>query len=203
MSVEFASVVHKGFFRSREDRCVDVYPANLLADDSLLCPTDGQESPAWWLAHTLPRQEKVVAAEFFRRGIAFYLPLINRKSITRGRTRAVRIPLFPGYIFLRGTAADRLNAVKTNRLITIHEVPDGECLRKQLKTFSDLIEAGAPLVRESRLVAGDRVRIKTGIFRGVEGVVLRRHGRTELLLAIDFLGQGASLEIEDCGTEPV
>jgi transcription antitermination factor NusG len=129
--------------------------------------------------------------------------LVARKSIMRGRTRQVRIPLFPGYIFIYGSEADRLSALKTNRLLTIQQVPDGNCLRRQLISLGQLIAAGAPLVRESRLVAGERVRIKTGLFRGIEGVILRRQGRTELLVSIDFLGQGVSIEIEDCGAEPV
>jgi transcriptional antiterminator RfaH len=111
------------------------------------------------------------------------------------------MPLFSGYIFIYGSDADRLSALKTNRLLTIREVPDGELLRRQLRTFVALIAAGAPLVRESRLTSGERVQIKNGPFRGVEGTILRRHGKTELLVAIDFLGQGASIEIEDCEVE--
>jgi hypothetical protein len=66
-----------------------------------------------------------------------------------------------------------------------------------------LISAGARLTRESRLVAGERVRVKGGPFRDTEGVILRRNGKTELLVAIDFLRQGASLEVDECMLEPI
>ncbi len=157
----------------------------------------------WWLGHTRPRQEKAVANDLFARRIPFYVPLVTRKAITRGKTRHVRIPLFSGYVFICGSEAVRLSALKTNRLLTIRQVPDGNCLRRQLMSIAQLIAAGAPLVREARLAAGERVRIKTGLFRGIEGIILRRHGKTELLVAIDFLGQGVSIEIEDCSAEPV
>jgi transcription antitermination factor NusG len=104
---------------------------------------------------------------------------------------------------LFGDEEDRLSALKTNRLITVQRVPDGEQLRGQLLRLSELIALGAPLVRESRLIAGERVRVKSGPFRDNEGIVLRRNGKTELLIAIDFLQQGAALEIEDCLLEPV
>jgi transcription antitermination factor NusG len=87
--------------------------------------------------------------------------------------------------------------------LTVRDVPDGERLRVQLLRFAELIALGAPLVRESRLMPGERVRIKAGPFRDTEGVVLRRNGKTELLIAVDFLQQGASLEIDDCMLEPV
>jgi transcriptional antiterminator RfaH len=144
-----------------------------------------------------------VANALYSRQVAFFLPLVIRKSLLRGRTRTARIPLFPGYVFVFGNDADRLSALQTNRVIALHQAPDGDVLRRQLSTLAELIAAGVPLVRESRLTAGERVRIKAGLFRGVEGVILRRHGKTELLVAVDFLGQGASLEIDDSIVEPV
>lgn len=182
---------------------VNIFPAGLLAGDSAGGEVSPASAGAWWLGHVRPRQEKVLAGELAARDIAYFLPTVHRKSITRGRTRTAEVPLFPGYIFICGSEVDRLTALKTNRLPAIHRVVEGECLRRQLKTLAELIAAGAPLVREARLMAGERVRIKSGPFRGVEGVILRRQGRMELLVAIDFLGQGASMEVEDFNTEPV
>jgi transcriptional antiterminator RfaH len=163
----------------------------------------GKGKGVWWLAHTRPRQEKAVAAALLGREVAFYLPLVTRKSLLRGRTRLAQIPLFPGYVFVFGYEEDRLSALKTNRLLTAQQVPDGEQLRLQLLRFAELIALGAPLVREARLVSGEHVRVKAGPFRDAEGVILRRNGKTELLIAIDFLQQGAALEIEDCMLEAV
>jgi transcriptional antiterminator RfaH len=184
------------------DSCVDQFPSGLLSGEGL-DQDCSDECGVWWLAHTRPRQEKAAASALLSRSVGYYLPLVTRKSLLRGRTRLARIPLFPGYVFIFGTDENRLSALKTNRLLTIDKVPDGASLRRQLATFAELIAAGAPLVREARLVAGERVRIKSGLFQGVEGIILRRNGKTELLIAIDFLGQGASIEIEDCNAEPV
>jgi transcriptional antiterminator RfaH len=135
--------------------------------------------------------------------VGYYLPLLTRKSLTRGRPRLARVPLFPGYIFVWGSEESRLSVLKTNRLVAMQHVPDGEQLRRQLSPFAEAIAAGVPLARESRLMAGERVRVKAGLFRDAEGVVLRRNGKTELLIAIDFLRQGASMEIDDCMLEPI
>lgn len=184
--------------RSSLGEAPELYPADLLN-----CPELNECDGSWWLAHTKPRQEKALASDLCGAEVAFYLPLILRKSLTRGRTRVSRIPLFPGYVFLHGDDSARLQALKTNRVLTATAVADGERLRSQLQRFWDLIAKGAPLVRESRLCAGERVRLKAGPFRGTEGVVLRRDGKTKLLVAIDFLQQGASIEVDDCMLEPV
>jgi len=179
---------------------MDLFPADVLTRG--LSEADSRHS-AWWLAHTKPRQEKAVAAALLEREVAFYLPLVTRKSLTRGRTRVARIVLFPGYVFVCGTEEDRLRALKTNRLLTVQRVPDGEQLREDLLRFAELIAMDAPLVPEARLVEGNRVRVKAGPFRDREGVVLRRNGKTRLLVAVNYLQQGASLEIDDCLLEPV
>lgn len=180
---------------------VALFPESLLKGTGTDEANTSRSKCAWWLAHTRPRQEKVVAAALLARGVSYYLPLLTRKSLTRGRTRMARVPLFPGYVFVYGDEHERLTALQTNRLITMQHVPDGNLLRAQLKQLAELIAAGIPLTRESRLVPGERVRIKAGPLRDIEGTVLRRNGKTEFLISIDFLHQGASLEIEDCMLE--
>jgi transcription antitermination factor NusG len=200
------AVIDRTVSRGTDSASVDeLFPSNLLVSPSSSCSEDDDSARRadWWLAHTLPRQEKAVAMALRGQNAGYYLPLVNRKSLTRGRTRLARIPLFPGYVFICGDQETRLGALKTNRLLTVQPVPDGEALRLQLLRFANLIAMGAPLVRESRIAAGERVRIKAGPLRGTEGVVLRRNGKAKLLIAIDFLQQGASFEIDDCMLEPV
>jgi len=183
---------------------VDLFPPDVLSRQSSVFNDDIDASRSeWWLVHTKPRQEKALGVDLLSCEVGFYLPLIERKSVSRGRTRVARVPLFPGYVFIRGSSEDRLQALKTNRVLTAHGVPDGEQLRKDLLRFAELIELGAPLLPEARLVEGDRVRVKAGPFQDKEGVILRRNGKTRLLVAVNYLQQGASLEIDDCLLERV
>ena len=183
--------------------CPDLFPANVLSRQTGSSDANDGQQCAWWLAHTRPRQEKAVAWALYSVGVPYYLPLVTRKSLTRGRARMARIVLFPGYVFIRGSEEDRLLVLKTNRVLTVQRVPDGEQLRDDLYGFAMAIAKGAPLVREARLVTGERVRVKAGPFRETEGVVLRRNGKTRLMISVNYLQQGASLEVDDCMLEPV
>jgi transcription antitermination factor NusG len=181
----------------------ELHPGNLLSDTVAAGQIVGSDSHVWWIAHTRPRQEKAVARSLFARDVAFYLPLIARKSLSRSRTRIARIVLFPGYIFICGGEEDRLLALKTNRVVTVRSVHEGAELRRDLSRFAELIALGAPLLPEARLAIGERVRVKGGPFRDMEGTVIRRDGKTRLLIAVNCLQQGASLEIDDCWLESV
>jgi len=39
----------------------------------------------WWVAHTKPRQEKALAHELRQRGTSYFLPLVEKLTIIRGR----------------------------------------------------------------------------------------------------------------------
>ena len=175
-----------------------VYPEALLEELS-----DVPSERRWWALSTKSRQEKAVARKLFGYEVPFYLPLVKKWSVCRGRRIASHIPLFTGYVFLFGTEDERLCSLTTNRISRILVVDDQARLRKELQQLRRLIASGEPLTVESRLVPGNRVRVRRGPLAGLEGTVIARRGHTCLLVRVDFLQQGASVEIEDYFLEPI
>jgi transcriptional antiterminator RfaH len=163
----------------------------------------GSEDRCWWVLYTKARQEKATARQLLTFRIPFYLPLVHKTFVSRGRKMCSYIPLFSGYVFMFGTEEERVRSLTTNRISRIISVEDAEQLVHDLRQLQQLIASDAPLTVESRLVPGNRVRVRRGPFAGVEGTVLTRRGKTRLLVAVDFLQQGASVEIDDFLLEPV
>ncbi len=122
---------------------------------------------SWWVLYTRPRQEKSLARDLLSRGIQFYLPLVPRRLLIRGRPVFSHVPLFSGYVFVHGSREDRLRSLMTNRVAQVISVDDGERLRRDLQSIQWLIESGAPLTIESRLEANQPVRVRAG---GVGGL---------------------------------
>lgn len=160
------------------------------------------DTPRWWLLHSKPRNEKALARELRALEVAHYLPVTKCKALTRGRPRVTRAPQFPGYLFLWGTLEQRLLALKTNRIVATHQIDDQKGLSNQLWDLADLINKGVPLRIEDRLVAGQCVRVKSGLLRDKRGVVMRRAGKTRLFVLINELLGGVSLDIEQHLLEP-
>ncbi|MEN6458601.1 MAG: transcription termination/antitermination NusG family protein [Thermoguttaceae bacterium] len=176
----------------------NIYPETLL-DAPLVGP-----SPRRWLAvYTKARQEKSLARELLKHRVPFYLPLVKQTSVSRGRRRTSLTPLFGGYIFLFGSEEERLRTLTTNRVSRVLSVEDAEQFVFDLRQLRQLIAAGAPLTVESRLEPGRHVRVRHGAFAGLEGTVLKRRAETRLLVSINFLQQGASVEIDDFFLEPL
>ena len=186
-----------------------VYPDHLLTEPPYLCggPTvfddaDGEER-RWWAVYTKSRQEKALARHLIGHEVPFYLPLIPKDNIIRARRVRSHIPLFGGYLFLFGNENERVTTLTTNRISRILPVPDQDALCRELASVQALIESDAPLAVERRLHTGDPVRIKNGSLKGLEGHVIKRHGKARLLVAVTYLQQGVSVEIDDCALEPI
>ena len=70
-------------------------------------------------------------------------------------------------------------------------------MARDLRQLANLIATGAPLTIEQRLSPGQKVRIRNGPMAGFEGTVVQRRGSNRLLIAVSFLQQGVSVEIND------
>lgn len=156
----------------------------------------------WWVAHTKARFEKAFAREMLRRGIGYFLPLIERVTISGGKKRRVLSPLFSSYVFLCGDETDRYTAMTTNRLCQTIEVFDQARLIDELAAIEKAMARKAELDPYPFAAVGQRCRIKAGAFRGLEGVVVSRNKIARLVLEVSILGQGASIEIDADLLEP-
>ena len=94
----------------------------------------------WWAVYTKARQEKVLARQLLSQEIPFYLPLIPKDNIIRGRRVRSHIPLFGGYVFLFGTDDERVMTLATNRTSRILLVVDQSRLRHDLSHVQMLID---------------------------------------------------------------
>ncbi|MEM7783866.1 MAG: transcription termination/antitermination NusG family protein [Planctomycetota bacterium] len=174
----------------------DIYPLDLLVADNEFVDQDSQKS--WWCIYTISRREKELARQLTKLRIAHYCPTIEKRYRSpKGRIRTSFIPLFANYLFFYGSNEDRFEAMKSNCISKYYPIEDPDQLVGDLRKIKTMVESGVPLTPESRLESGDRVRVKTGPFAKYEGTVIRRDGKTRLLIAIEFLEQGVSMEIDE------
>jgi transcription antitermination factor NusG len=157
----------------------------------------------WWVAHVKSRQEKAFARQLSYSSVPYYLPQHEKRVHRSGRTFVSYLPLFPGYVFLRGDHEARRAALRTDVLVRLLPVLDQARLTQELAQLRALQESGALLAPYPSLHPGDVVRISDGPFEGYSGVVLREKTRLRLVVAITMLGRAASVEFDREGLRPV
>lgn len=168
----------------------------VFPDDLLQAPRVPESPGRWWVLHTRPRAEKALARRFLGRNLPFFLPLYQRTWRSNGRQFRSHMPLFPGYIFLHGDEMVRLAALETNQIAHVIPVEDQGRLHLDLARVHHLMTTGEPLTPEDCLEPGDLVEITVGPFTGLVGRVIRRKNSLKLLVEVEFLQRGVSVEIE-------
>lgn len=150
----------------------------------------------WYVAHTRPRCEKKLVEYCEREGFSVTLPLYKSVKKYRGKTMVFRKPLFPGYVFLRLLPPQRQSVYQSDYVANLLDVVDQKLFEAQLGDILEAVETDLEIMLAPQIKAGERVKIKSGPLRGVEGIVEQRSGMTFVLLRLDFIGQAAAVKIE-------
>jgi transcription antitermination factor NusG len=153
--------------------------------------------PRWYAAYTLPRHEKKVARQLAMRSLDFYLPLYTATHRWNDRNAELELPLFPGYVFVRIALAERTRALEVPsllRLVSFGHSP----LPLEDAQIDSLRTALAARKAEPYpfLLSGKRIRIDRGVFKGLEGVIERRKGRSRLIVSIELIERSIVIELE-------
>ena len=176
---------------------VSLYPQQLLTD---YCPN---EELKWYVVYTRARHEKSLARKLYSKEMPFYLPLISKEQFIRGRRVRSFLPVFSGYLFYFGGAPDEVPKLARYCVSSVLPVENQDQIRAELQGIYRLLVAGLPMTIEARLSPGQTVRVRSGALKGLEGTILRRKNGNRLLVAVNYLQQGVSIEIDDFMVEPV
>ncbi len=159
------------------------------------------KKPHWYAVHVRSRHEFKVTERLVKSGIDAFLPVVERMRKWKDRKKVIAFPLFPSYLFVRigENGSQKLAVLKTPGVVRFigqtygepEQVPDDQVLSLQ-----KLVESKEFLDPYPYLKEGKRVRIKSGPLAGVEGILVERQGLHNLVLSVDILRQGVSIQVE-------
>lgn len=161
----------------------------------------------WCIAKVKPRQEKVLAFDFIKMEIEYYLPMYTKVTRRKdnNKPRKSILCLFPGYIsFVSQDTYDR-EIYKTNRIVTLIKVKNQTEFIKQMEQIYTTYDLGIPIepiFNPSELPPGQPVQVVAGPMRGLHGTIVKVHSDHKLILSVDVLGK-ASVTIDASYVEPI
>ena len=150
----------------------------------------------WHVLRTRSRQEKILAADLQAMGIPCFLPLLRVARQYGSQRVHVEIPLFVGYLFMRGSVDDTYLADRTRRVAQIIPVSNQKRLDWELRNIAQVLSSQVPLDPYPHLRCGHRAEVRSGPLRGLQGLIQSRCQRDRLILQVDMLGQAVSLEVD-------
>jgi transcription termination/antitermination protein NusG len=160
----------------------------------------------WYAVYTRSRHEKVVAEELWQRQIEVFLPLRNVVSKWKDRRKEVQFPLFPGYLFVNADVRKhRLDIMKVPsvvRIVGFQDEPE-PIPASQIEAVKTLVFSELPYDPFPELVAGDRVRVRRGPLRGLEGFLVEKKSRYRFVITVDLIQQAVCCEIDAADVEKI
>jgi transcriptional antiterminator NusG len=157
-------------------------------------------TPAWYALHTKSRAESVVHDGLLKKSVEVFLPKILVASKRKDRKKMIRIPLFPGYIFVRSdlSATHHLEIVKTAgavKLLGSHQGPIS-VPEDAIASLKIMVSTEQPISTGYQFNRGDRVIVVSGPFTGVTGIFERYGSQGRIVVFIEAMGQFAAVEVD-------
>ncbi len=174
-----------------------------ITDPSSEVPAEYLET-RWYAAHTNPRHEKTVQQLMEGYHIECFLPLYRSVRRWKDRRKELELPLFPGYIFVHIPLKDRLEALRIPGVVQFvsfqgkpARLPDSEIegLRNGLARTSGFEP-------HPYLTVGRKVRVRSGPFFGMEGILIRRKEKFRVVLSIHLIQRSVAVEVDEGDVAP-
>jgi transcription antitermination factor NusG len=176
--------------------------AELSFRDLAHCP----DERAWFAVHTRTRFEKKVAEQLQEKRIEMFLPLFSVNHKWNDRQQIVREPLFPGYVFVRipvvlDTRIAVLRTIGVKNFVGCRGV--GTPLpTAEIQAIKTMLEHRVPFLLYPYMNVGQRVRICSGCFEGIEGILTAINGDDSLVISIELIQRAIAVRITGYQIEP-
>lgn len=152
----------------------------------------------WFGVRTRSNQERLVATALGAKGFQEYLPVYSCRRRRSNRIVTIERPLFPGYVFCRFDARQRVPIMATPGVVSIigfgvdpAPIDDREIEAVRAILRSGLATEACPFLRE-----GQRVRIRYGSLQGLEGILVKKKSDWRLVVSVMLLQRSVSVEID-------
>ena len=160
----------------------------------------------WYAVKTFPRHEKRIREHLEYRRIGMLSSAVSKPSPLEQWVQGsqVELPLFPSYLFVEIAPQERFRVLDIPGVQSIvgsarepWPLPDLEIqsLRSGIHQYK--------FEPHAYLAIGQRARIKAGALCNLTGILARKNNALRVVLTLDVIRQGMSVEVDADDVEPV
>lgn len=160
-------------------------------------------SSSWHVVQVHPRAETKAQIHLDRQGFVTYLPRYLKRRRHARRTEIVPAPLYPSYLFVAFNRAIHrwrsiYSTVGVARLVCNGEVPaaiDNSIIDglKNRENADGFIQLG----RRLQFAAGDKVRVREGVFCDCLGLFESMGDRERVAILLELLGRKVRVVLDE------
>jgi len=144
----------------------------------------------WYVIHTRSRFENVVHDGLLKKSFDVFLPKVQVPSKRRDRKQMIRIPVFPGYLFVKTDLSihEHLSIVKTIGLVRLVGTKDGP------------VSVPDDTIASLKIMVNSDNPIVTTLLAFSEKLAQKKDRVT---INVEALGQAAGVDVHEDDIEPL
>jgi len=160
---------------------------------------------SWYALQIQSKLAPAASATLCGKGYEVYLPLYRAGRRWSDRVKQVDLPLFPGYLFCRFNANQRLPILTTPGVISVlgagkTPIPVHD---EEIQAIRTVLRSGLAARPWPFLGVGSKVSIDAGPLAGVEGIVTNVDKVYRLVVSVSLLQRSVAVEIDREWARPI
>ncbi len=159
----------------------------------------------WLAAYTRSRHENNVASQLSCKGVESLLPTYARLSRWSDRIKRSQAPLFPQYVFVHVSDAERIPVLQTVGVVNLVSVGGKAAMLRdeEIDQLRACVARPNEVEPHPYLKVGHRVRVKHGPFAGCEGILVQKQNGTRLVITVAQIMKSVSINLNGADVESV
>lgn len=163
--------------------------------------------PKWFAVYTKYKCEKYVAENIRRKGVDVYLPLLDKVKVYTSKTKKLRVPLIPCFVFVKITKAEYIKVLETEYVLNflkqrrdLISIPE-----KEINLLQRLVgEYDANLFADKvDWKLGQKMEVIAGQLTGLHGVLIQKSNKSEFVIELENIGINLRMQFNKAHLMPV
>lgn len=159
----------------------------------------------WFAIRVRSNYERVLSSYLESRDFHQYLPLYRDRRQWSDRVREIDLPLFAGYVFCRldpERTSQVLGAPGVVNIVGYGAKPE-PIAEHEIAAIRKLSESGLRYGPHPFLNIGQRVQVRCGPLKGLQGFLLQADRQHRLIVSLDMLQRSVVTHIDRLDIEPI
>jgi len=159
----------------------------------------------WFALQVRSNHEQVASLHLRSRGYEEFSPSYKVERQWSDRKKTADQSLFPGYVFCRLNAHDRLPVLTVPGVVGIVGFADGPMSipEEEVARVRAMLNSGLVVMPWPFLKVGETVLIERGPLAGIEGILQEVKGKCRIVVSISLLQRSVSSEIDRAWVRPL
>jgi transcriptional antiterminator RfaH len=163
-----------------------------------------KEELKWHIAYTYPKAERKVFRKLELMGVTAFLPLHYVVRTWSDRKKKLEVPLFPNYIFIYTSSSERYELLQIKEVVRFVSFDGSPAIVSEtlINSLKKMLK-GDVEVSEEEYHEGMHVKVTDGLFKGAEGILIRKNSKSRLVIQIKVLRRTVSVDISSSSIIPL